>query len=145
MGFPAFVVILCFNSSITVLNHLGLMLYFLLSSSFLLCFMFSRRPLNQSSIWLRSFRSLAISSSNCLFQYGLLNSFLLAIAPTLLHTNLVPALKRFFSSSKFSTLILHIISLTSETVVLQLYFFYCYYFYFLMLLILLLLLLLSSL
>ena len=64
------------------------------------------------------FRSLARSSSIHLFQYGCLNSFLLATTPTWLHINLIPALKRFFSSSKFFVFILQIISLTSETVLL---------------------------
>ena len=59
---------------------------------------------------------LAISSPNCLLQHGSLNYFQLAIAPTLLHTNLSPAHKWFFSSSKFFTLILQIILLISETV-----------------------------
>ena len=94
------------------------MLYFLLSSSLLLCLMFFHQPLNQSLIWPRSFRSLAISSSIHLFQYGSVNYFLLAIIATLSHTNLAPALKRFFSSSKFCTVILKIISMTSETVLL---------------------------
>ena len=48
----------------------------------------------------------------------ILNSFLLAITPVLLHTNLAPALKGFFSSSKFFYLILQITSLTPETVLL---------------------------
>ena len=83
---------------------------------FLLCLMFFHQSLNQSSIWLKSFRSLAISSS--IHFYGSLNSLLLAITPVLLHSNLVPALKGFFSSSKFFYLILQITSLIPETVLL---------------------------
>ena len=118
LRFPAFVVILCFNFSAIV--PLVLMLYFLLNSSFLLCLMFFHRPLRQSSIWIRYFGGLAISSSIGLFRYGSLHYLLLAITPTLLHTNLTPALKRFISSSKFFTLILQIMLLMLETVILTL-------------------------
>ena len=93
--------LLCLNFSVNVLNPLALMLYFLLCWSFLLCLMFFHRPLNQCSIWLRFLLSLGIESSIYLFHYGSLNSFLLALTPTLLHPNLAPGLKRFFSWSKF--------------------------------------------
>ena len=76
------------------------------------------RRLYQSSVWLRFFQNLAISSSIHLLQYVSLNSFLSAITPTLLHSNLAQAVQRFFCTSKFFTLILQIIPLTSGTVLL---------------------------
>ena len=83
------------------------MLPFLLRSSFLLFLMFFHRPVNQPSIWLRSLRRFAIPSLVRHFGYRSLNSFFGGD-----NTYIFPALKRFFSSSKFFTLILQIISLT---------------------------------
>ena len=93
------------------LNPLALMLYYLLSSSFVLFLIFFRQfdsDLSENSNII----------FNCPYTVWFFKLFLLAITPTLLDTNPDPALKRLFSSSKVLTQILQIISLTSEAVLL---------------------------
>ena len=92
----------------------------ILSSKFIFSSMFDVLPSTFKPILnlIQIFQGSCNIIFNSPFPLRFFKVFLLAIKPTFLHTNLAPAVNRFFSSSKFFTLILQIISLIWETILL---------------------------
>lgn len=99
LSFSVLANIHCFVSLITTLKPLVLIQYFSFGSSFLFLLQYFHLPLNQSSIWLKSFWILTISPSICLFQNSSLLPFLLTVTPSLSYISLALAHTRSLISS----------------------------------------------
>ena len=106
---------LSFSSSITVLKPSAPILYLFLSFFFTLALSIFHRPLNQSSILLRSFLKLFTYFFIFLSQNGSL-AFLFCspVIPTFLQTNKAPTLETFLRSVKLVTGILSSTLFTSD-------------------------------